>query len=99
MTEKKKKQELPNYFIIKKVMYLILTALTLLFSTCAGRDAVSAIVSGKNESVGYVVPAVVFGVISFLCYLGFRKYSERVDELFGYKKPKKEEPKKDVEEK
>lgn len=98
MEEKEKeKKEMPNYWIIKKVMYLILTALTLLFSTCAGRDAVSAIVSGKNESVGYVVPAVVFGVISFLCYLGFRKYSQKVDELFGGKK--EEKPEKDVEEK
>ena len=79
----KEKVKTPNYFIIKKVMYLILTALTLLFSTCAGRDAVSAIVTGKNEDVGYVVPAVVFGVISFMCYLGFRKYSDKVDELFG----------------
>jgi len=69
---------------------LILTALTLLFSTCAGRDAVSAIVSGKNESVG---SAVVFGVISFLCYLGFRKYSQKVDELFGDKKKDKENKK------
>ncbi|KKN60278.1 hypothetical protein LCGC14_0533280 [marine sediment metagenome] len=92
MEEKTVKSE---YLIIKKIGYLILTGITLLFATCAGRDAISAITSGKNEDVGYIVPAVVFGIVSLLCYGGFRKYSKKVDELFGVKEDPEEE---DVEE-
>ncbi len=88
-----KKDKGHDYCCFKKAMYLILTGITLLFSTCAGRDAISAIVSGKNEDVGYIVPAIVFGFVSFLCYLGFRKYSAKVDKLFGV-----EDPDEDVEE-
>lgn len=91
---KKEQENQKDYCVFKKAMYLIMTGITLLFSTCAGRDAVSAIVSGKNEDVGYVIPAVVFGIVSFFCYLGFRKYSDKVDSFYGVK-----DPDEDVEEK
>jgi hypothetical protein len=89
MSKSEKSQK--DYCLFKKGMYLILTGLTLLFSTCAGRDAVSAIVSGKNEDVGYVIPAIVFGIVSFLCYLGFRKYSNKVDTIMGVADPEDED--------
>lgn len=88
------KKDTVQYLVLKKIIYGALTALCILFSSCSGRDAVSAMVSGDNSKVGHMVPFVIFGIIGLICYQGFQRYAKRVDAIFDPPK-EPEKPKED----
>ena len=92
MSHRNHEKEHEDYIFFKTIMYLVAGFTALFIATCSGGCTVNALASGEKASYGYVVWAIVFGIVAVICLHGFGDSKEIIEKYLNLKGDEPEEP-------